>query len=147
MFSGPDFLYVDAFFPNRTTYVMSGLEPVGQVPVVTDASRRSMGYALAGLRQSVGSSLDYSFFRTKQMRATFSSNRLKGVLPVIYLFLARSGKTIHEVTLIGIDADGQGRCGRRRVMRPRPSRSYSRAAKAPRSRRSTMCRPTYPITA
>ncbi len=107
MFSGPDFLYVDAFFPNRTTYVMSGLEPVGQVPVITDASRRSMGYALAGLRQSVGSSLNYSFFRTKQMRATFSSNRLKGVLPVLYLFLARSGKTVHEVTLIGIDADGQ----------------------------------------
>ena len=107
MFSGPDFLYVDAFFPNRTTYVMSGLEPVGQVPVVTDASRPSMGHALAGLRQSVGSSLDYSFFRTKQMRATFSSNRLKGVLPVLYLFLARSGKTVHEVTPIGIDTDGQ----------------------------------------
>ena len=77
------------------------------MPVITDASRRSMGYALAGLRQSVGSSLDYSFFRTKQMRATFSSNRLKGVLPVLYLFLARSGKTVHEVTPIGIDADGQ----------------------------------------
>ena len=107
MFSGPDFLYVDAFFPNRTTYVMSGLEPVGQVPVVTDASRRSMGYALAGLRELVGSSLNYSFFRTKQMKATFSSNRLKGVLPVLYLFLARSGKTIHEVTPIGIDADGK----------------------------------------
>ncbi len=104
MFSGPDFLYVDAFFPNRTTYVMSGLEPVGQVPVITDASRRSMGYALAGLRESVGSSLNYSFFRTKQMKATFSSNRLKGVLPVLYLFLARSGKTIHEVTPIGIDS-------------------------------------------
>ena len=107
MFSGPDFLYVDAFFPNRTTYVMSGLEPVGQLPTVSDSSRRSMGSALAGLRESVGSSLNYSFFRTKQMRATFSTNRFKGVLPVLYLFLARSGKTIHDVTLIGIDADGK----------------------------------------
>jgi hypothetical protein len=107
MFSGPDFLYVDAFFPNRTTYVMSGLEPVGQVPVVTDASRRSMGSVLAGLRESLGSSLNYSFFKTNQMKATFSSNRLKGVLPVLYLFLARSGKTIHEVTPVGIDADGK----------------------------------------
>ncbi|NJO33564.1 MAG: hypothetical protein HC869_10850 [Rhodospirillales bacterium] len=107
MFSGPDFLYVDAFFPNRTTYVMSGLEPVGQVPAVTDASRRSMGSALAGLRESVGSSINYSFFRTKQMRTTFSANRFKGVLPVLYLFLARSGKTIHDVTLIGIDAEGK----------------------------------------
>ena len=32
MFSGPDFLYVDAFLPNRSTYVLSGLEPVGQIP-------------------------------------------------------------------------------------------------------------------
>ncbi len=107
MFSGPDFLYVDAFFPNRTTYVMSGLEPVGQAPVVADSSRRSMGAALAGLRESVGSSLNYSFFKTKQMRATFSTNRFKGVLPVLYLFLARSGKTIHDVTLIGIDGEGK----------------------------------------
>jgi hypothetical protein len=107
MFSGPDFLYVDQFFPNRKTYVLSGLEPVGEVPVVTNAARRSLGSALAGLRESVGSSLNYSFFKTQQMRATFSSRTFRGVLPVLYLFLARSGKTIHEVTLIGIDADGK----------------------------------------
>ncbi|MBX9589459.1 MAG: hypothetical protein K2X43_09140 [Hyphomonadaceae bacterium] len=107
MFSGPDFLYVDAFFPNRTTYVLSGLEPVGQLPKVGDAGRRSLGSGLAGLRESVGSSINYSFFKTKQMRATFSTNQYKGVLPVLYLFLARSGKTIHEVTLVGIDADGK----------------------------------------
>ena len=29
MFSGPDFLYADAFFPKATTYVLVGLEPVG----------------------------------------------------------------------------------------------------------------------
>ena len=79
MFSGPDFLYVDAFFPKRKTYVLSGLEPVGQVPVVANPSRRSLASALAGLRASVGSSLDYSFFKTKQMKATFSSNGFKGV--------------------------------------------------------------------
>ena len=107
MFSGPDFLYVDAFFPNRTTYVMSGLEPVGQVPTITEGLRRSLGYDLAGLRASVGSSLNYSFFKTKQMKDTLNATRYRGVLPVLYLFLARSGKTIHEVTLIGIDAEGK----------------------------------------
>ncbi len=29
MFGGPDFLYADAFFPRASSYVMSGLEPVG----------------------------------------------------------------------------------------------------------------------
>ena len=32
MFSGPDFLYATSFFPNAATYVLAGLEPVGQIP-------------------------------------------------------------------------------------------------------------------
>src|SRR5262249_49238004 len=32
MFSGPDFLYANAFFPNAKTIIMSGLEPSGAVP-------------------------------------------------------------------------------------------------------------------
>lgn len=35
MFSGPDFLYAYAFFPNASTYILAGLEPVGQVPDLT----------------------------------------------------------------------------------------------------------------
>ncbi len=35
MFSGPDFLYANAFYPNAKTYVLSGLEPVGTVPDLT----------------------------------------------------------------------------------------------------------------
>jgi hypothetical protein len=107
MFSGPDFLHVDAFFPNRTTYVLSGLEPVGQVPVISDHARRSLAPALAGLRTSLGSVLNYSFFITKHMRARLGAERFQGVLPILYLFLARSGKTVHEVSLIGIDNLGE----------------------------------------
>src|ERR1700691_723362 len=32
MFSGPDFLYAVSFFPSAAPYVLSGLEPVGDVP-------------------------------------------------------------------------------------------------------------------
>jgi hypothetical protein len=106
MFSGPDFLYVDAFFPNRSTYVLAGLEPVGQPPVITEHSLRSLAPALAGLRASLGSVLNYSFFITKQMRAGLGAQRFSGVVPILYLFLARAGKTIHEVNLIGIDKEG-----------------------------------------
>ncbi|HWE20695.1 MAG TPA: hypothetical protein VG758_26545 [Hyphomicrobiaceae bacterium] len=106
MFSGPDFLYVDAFFQDRSTYVLSGLEPVGQIPAITPALRRSLSPALGGLRASVGSALNYSFFITQQMKSSLASSSLNGVLPVLYLFLARSGKTIHEATLIGVDKDG-----------------------------------------
>ena len=106
MFSGPDFLYVDAFFPDRTTYVLSGLEPIGQIPTLARLPRGALAPALSGLRASVGTALNYSFFITQQMKSSLGASKLNGVLPVLYLFLARSGKTIHEVTLIGVDVDG-----------------------------------------
>ena len=50
MFSGPDFLYANAFFPNASTYVMSGLEPIGSVPDLTKLSRDSSRTASATSR-------------------------------------------------------------------------------------------------
>ena len=35
MFGGPDFLYATSFFPNASTYVLAGLEPIGDVPSLT----------------------------------------------------------------------------------------------------------------
>src|SRR5438046_2678852 len=32
MFSGPDFLYANSFFPNASTYILCGTEPIGAVP-------------------------------------------------------------------------------------------------------------------
>jgi hypothetical protein len=41
------------------------------------------------------------------MGSQLHRGRLSGTLPVIYLFLARSGKTIREVSLVAIDKDGK----------------------------------------
>jgi hypothetical protein len=106
MFSGPDYLYVDAFFQDRTTYVMSGLEPIGAVPTISSVPRRALSGALGGLRASVGTALNYSFFITAHMQRSLRSSNLNGVLPVIYLFLARSGKTVQDVSLLAVDKDG-----------------------------------------
>jgi hypothetical protein len=107
MFSGPDFLYLDAFFPDRSTYVMAGLEPIGQVPTILPSLHHSYGGALAGLRASVGTAMNYSFFITQHMQSSLANRSLRGVLPVLYLFLARAGKTITDVTLIAVDNDGK----------------------------------------
>lgn len=104
MFSGPDFLYADAFFPSASTYVMSGLEPVGGIPDVTKLA--SIGPAVRNLQRSLNSVLSFSFFITKDMRAELKGAQLDGTLPIFYVFLARSGKTIHEVSLIGLDKGG-----------------------------------------
>jgi hypothetical protein len=95
MFSGPDFLYANAFFPGAHNYVMCGIEPVGAVP---DVSKLALGPALYQIEGSLNSVLNYSFFQTKQMRQDFSSTQLNGTIPVLMVFLARCGKTVLNVT-------------------------------------------------
>jgi hypothetical protein len=107
MFSGPDFLYADAFFPTATTYVMAALEPSGPAPELRrQRGGESLGYALAQLRSSLNSILNYSFFRTREMRTTLGENAFSGTLPILYIFLARTGKTIDELSFHDITEDG-----------------------------------------
>ena len=105
MFSGPDFLYADAFYPNATTYVLAGLEPVGTVPDLTTL-RGSLSGNLYQLHASLSSILSYSFFITHRMRSDLRAGRVNGTLPILYVFLARSGKTIQEVTPVRLDEEG-----------------------------------------
>ncbi len=105
-FSGPDFLYADAFFPSATTYVMAGLEPPGQIPDLRKFSRGEISSSLRDLRSSLSSVLSYSFFQTKFMRVDFSRAKLNGTLPVLMTFLVRSGKTIYDAELFDLQSDG-----------------------------------------
>ena len=107
MFSGPDFLYADAFFPQATTYVLSGLEPVGQIPDATRVAQGAMPHELSRLRTSLRSVLSISFFLTNHMRSDLRSGRFLGTLPLIYVFLARTGHTIRDVSLVYLDANGE----------------------------------------
>src|SRR6516165_5566760 len=106
MFSGPDFLYANAFFPNASTYVMSGLEPTGSVPDLSKLSPNSLIHGLRNIEESLNSILRYSFFQTIEMRRTLVASRITGSLPILYVFLARSGKTIRDVSLVTIGDDG-----------------------------------------
>lgn len=105
-FSGPDFLYADAFFPSATTYVMAGLEPPGDIPDLRKYSRAQIAGALSDLRGSLSSVLNYSFFQTKFMRIDFSKTKLNGTIPVLMTFLARSGKTVYDAELFDLASDG-----------------------------------------
>ena len=65
MFSGPDFLYATSFFPNASTYVLAGLEPVGGVPDLTSLSPSVINGELRNLEISTGSLFNFSFFITQ----------------------------------------------------------------------------------
>lgn len=109
MFSGPDFLYANAFFPGAKTYVMSGLEPVGRLPESKFLSNRSVSGVVGHLQASIRSITNVSFFLTKQMRYQLNSTQFNGTLPILYTFLARAGKTITDVSFLTIEADGSAK--------------------------------------
>jgi len=106
MFSGPDFLYANAFYSKATTYVLSALEPPGPVPDLTKLPRGGIGTALYDIERSTGTILNFSFFITKHMKTELRAGQVSGTLPILYVFLARSGKTIRDVSLVAIDDKG-----------------------------------------
>jgi hypothetical protein len=112
MFSGPDFLYVDQIFPKADVYVLCGKEAMGPPP---DPTRiRNLGGALHNLEEAMHSCLRFSFFITKDMRVSLDSQELKGVLPILYVFLARADKSIRDVTYGSLSDGGafvEGRGG------------------------------------
>lgn len=106
MFSGPDFLYPNAFFPNAGTYVLCGTEPIGPLPDIDAIPPDLLPSALANLRKTLESSLNWSFFITKQMKVDLQQPQLTGTLPILYVFLARAHCTIQSVTMIMLDSLG-----------------------------------------
>ncbi len=106
MFSGPDFLYANVFFPNASTYILCGIEPVGPVPDIDKMPPAILSSALANLRKSLDSVLSFSFFITKNMKVDLKQTQLNGTLPVLYIFLARAGCTIDSVTPVALDRTG-----------------------------------------
>jgi hypothetical protein len=106
MFSGPDFLYANAFYGKASTYVLSALEPPGSVSDLSRLPRGALAAALYNVEHSLGSVLSFSFFITKQMKVDLHAGQISGTLPILYVFLARSGKTIRSVTPAALDENG-----------------------------------------
>jgi hypothetical protein len=111
MFSGPDFLYVDQFFPKASVYILCGKESMGPPPDplrVTD-----MSTALRNLESTMYSSLRFSFFITKDMKVDLQSQQFNGTLPIFYVFLARANKSITDISYGSLDEGGAFREGNR----------------------------------
>ncbi|RUS95620.1 hypothetical protein DSM106972_089760 [Dulcicalothrix desertica PCC 7102] len=103
-FSGPDFLYSYSLFPKAKQFVLAGLEPVGNVPDFTSLNESQKNTKLQEARSSLYAILQFSFFRTNDMKVDLEK---QGVLPILYVFLARTNNRIQNVQYIGLDKDGK----------------------------------------
>ncbi len=127
MFSGPDFLYATSFFPNASTYVLAGLEPAGDIPQLSNLSHPAVDGTLRNLEVSMGTLLSYSFFITQKMKTQLREGPVYGTLPVLLVFMARTGKTVHDISLVSLDEHGNFQIPEE----PASSLNAKKAAKGP----------------
>ena len=106
MFSGPDFLYAYSFFPNANTYILAGLEPVGQVPDVSRMNPETLSANLGALRNSMSTLLITHYFVTEEMKSELNRSNFGGTLPILYVFLARLGCNVQDTTYVHSPAEG-----------------------------------------
>jgi hypothetical protein len=111
MFSGPDFLYANAFYGKATTYVMAALEPPGSLPDLVKLPRGTVNSALANIEHSLSTIMNFSFFITKHMKTDLHAGQIGGALPILFVFMERSGKSIKDVTSVTIDENGTVQTG------------------------------------
>lgn len=111
-FSGADFLYVNSFFPEAEKTVMIALEPLGSMPNIDDIAQNSgslQGY-LNGLNRTQYAILNLSFFRTIAMAQDFTGravSKIDGNLPVLLVFMARTGHRILNYEKIALSPEGK----------------------------------------
>ncbi|MBW2454439.1 MAG: hypothetical protein JRI68_08005 [Deltaproteobacteria bacterium] len=105
-FGGPDLVFADALFPHSPDLVLAGLEPLGALPDLGRRDAPRLVTALRQLRASLVPALGLGYFITEQMEEQRAEARFPGVLPLLFVFLARTGHEISSVQRVAVDPDG-----------------------------------------
>lgn len=105
-FSGPDYLFAQELFPHAETYILCGLEPAEPLPNLQTLTEGEIASGLDHLRRALSSIMAAGYFITVDMRRDLQASRFRGVLPVLLVFLARTGATVESVDIVRLDGSG-----------------------------------------
>lgn len=104
-FGGPDIAYATQFFPHADTYVLLGLEPIGNFAHVE--SRLHNKATFEGLQRALSAYLDKGYFITSEMMTQLSRKDIRGCVYLLLLELSKLGYTITSVEDVSVDSDGK----------------------------------------
>lgn len=105
-FSGPDFLYANAFFPGAQTYLLVGLENPGKLPNIAKMDDKKRANYLYKLLHSLKYINQAGYFSTKQMMTDFADSSLNGIIHLLLFYISKTGHTITEISSIVVDDYG-----------------------------------------
>ena len=101
-FSGADFLYAYSLFPQAKEFILIDSEPIGTVSDLDNLSSLEIKEELQEVRNALFSLLESSFLGGDDNKIY---DRKQGVLPILYVFLARTNHRILNVEYISIDRE------------------------------------------
>ena len=105
-FAGPDAVSALALYPDAPVYLLGGLESVGSIPAPNTLAPQAVAEGLENLRKSAEVVLSYGHFITKDMKAELDRTVFRGVLPLIYMFIALTGGEILSARYVGVAGNG-----------------------------------------
>lgn len=105
-FSGPDVLNAFILFPKAKTYTLLALEPIGELPDFNTMTEEQKQQYYLSVEVSLNDLLKKSYFITKNMLHHLQKNKVNGTIPLMCLFLKRTGNTIVNIQSVGIDTAG-----------------------------------------
>ena len=106
-FSGPDFLNANIFYPDVDQYILIGMEPIGYLPDVCKMIPDSVFSYLNTINNSLKDIFKRSYFITSKMSNDLRKTKVNGTLPLIALFIKRTGHQIVSIQHVGIDSVGK----------------------------------------
>jgi hypothetical protein len=103
-FSGPDFVHAYQFFNKAPHLYMFGLEGVGNMPDLSKKTDADMVNYYASIQNYLRDVMNKSFFITRQMKNNWF--QVKGMTPIICVFMVRTGNKIAAITPMRVDTAG-----------------------------------------
>ncbi len=104
-FGGPDIAYATQFFPHADTYVLLGLEPIGNFAHV---ERRLLNKStFTALQRALTAYFDKGYFITSEMMTQLSSKDIRGCVYLLLPALSKLGYTVTSVEDISVDCNGK----------------------------------------
>lgn len=96
-FSGADVIHSFAFYPFAKNYFFIALENTGSIPAFENMPASSVNSYFSNLNQSIKEVMLISFFITNKMSKTMTKDKTDGVMPVLEMFISRTGCSILDI--------------------------------------------------
>ncbi|MFL5727905.1 MAG: hypothetical protein ACJ75J_00340 [Cytophagaceae bacterium] len=106
-FSGPDVLNAIILFPNADTYTLLAMEPIGELPDLSKLNVAARNSYLESVEQSLNDLFKKSYFITKNMIGHLQKSKVNGTVPLMCVFLKRTGNTITDIQNVYVDSSGK----------------------------------------